>query len=166
MNDLQKRKQIRLGEYDYSASGAYFVTICTKNRRCILSDIVGGGALDAPPVELTSYGKILDDEIQKSMRIYQHIQIDKYVIMPNHVHMIINILYDPNDTSRAPSRTNETIPAFVSMLKRFTNKQCGEKIWQRGFYDHVIRTQHDYAQIWQYVDENPTKWESDEYYEQ
>ncbi len=179
MTDLPERKRIRLGEYDYSDAGAYFVTICTKNKQCILSDIVGGGALDAPRVELTSYGKILDDEIQKSMRIYQHIQIDKYVIMPNHVHMIINILYNPNGTSRAPSyangvdgtsrapsRTNETIPAFVSILKRFTNKKCGEKIWHRSYYDHVIRTEHDYAQIWQYVDENPTKWESDEYYEQ
>ena len=163
-SELPKRKRTRLEDYDYSSSGAYFVTICTKDKRRILCDVVRDGALDVPYIRLKSYGKLLDYEIKKSMDVYKHIKIDKYVIMPNHIHMIIIILDDLSGTSRAPSRTNETLPSFVSMIKRFTNKKCGRQLWHRSFYDRIIRNRDEYEKIWKYIDENPLKWEEDEYY--
>lgn len=161
MND---RKQNRLSFYDYSQNDAYFITICTRDRERILSEVVGGGALDAPQIRFLPYGKIVDNEIKRSNEIYDHIKIDKYVIMPNHIHLIIIIQNRENGTSRAPSPTNAIIPSFISMLKRFTNKKCGEKIWQRSFHDHIIRDEADYQRIWQYIDTNPVKWEYDCYY--
>ncbi len=175
---MNTRKNNRLSEFDYSQNGAYFVTICTKDRESILSEIVGDGALDVPKIRLSSYGNIVNDEIIKSNEIYDYINIDKYVIMPNHIHMILNVLYNPKGTSRAPSltngingetsrepsRTNEMVPSFVSMLKRFTNKKCGINLWHRSYYDHIIRNQADYGRVWQYIDTNPIKWELDEYY--
>lgn len=162
---MNTRKNNRLDFFDYSQNGAYFVTVCTKDKAKILSDVVGDGALDVPQIYLSNYGKIVENEIIKSNEIYDHITVDKYVIMPNHIHLII-VVNNNNQkgTSRAPSRTNETIPAFVSTLKRFTNKKCGQKIWQRSFHDHIIRNEKDYLRIWEYVDTNAAKWQSDCYY--
>ncbi len=165
---MNSRKNNRLEFYDYSQSGAYFVTICAKDKQKIFWDnqpyFVGDGAHDVPQIRLSVYGKIVNDEIIKSNEIYNYIKVEKYVIMPNHIHLIINVQNVDRGTSRAPSRTNEIIPSFISMLKRFTNKKCGEKIWQRSFHDHVIRNQADYNRIWEYVDTNAIKWESDCYY--
>ncbi len=165
---MNSRKNNRLEFYDYSQNGAYFVTICAKDKQKIFWDnqpyFVGDGAHDVPQIRLSVYGKIVNDEIIKSNEIYNYIKVEKYVIMPNHIHLIINVQNVDRGTSRAPSRTNEIIPSFISMLKRFTNKKCGEKIWQRSFHDHVIRNQADYNRIWEYVDTNAIKWESDCYY--
>lgn len=161
---MDKRKPNRLEYYDYSQNGAYFITICTRDKRGILCDVVGDGALDVPQIHLSDYGKIVNDEIIKSNEIYDYINIDKYVIMPNHIHLILIIDRDNKGTSRAPSRTNAIIPLFVSMLKRFTNKKCGISLWQRSFHDHVIRNECDYRRIWEYIDTNPAKWELDCYY--
>ena len=187
---MNSRKNNRLEFYDYSQNGAYFVTICAKdkqkifwnNQQCSVGAVsgrpqdkqkifwneqpyfVGDGAHDVPQIRLSVYGKIVNDEIIKSNEIYNYIKVEKYVIMPNHIHLIINVQNVDRGTSRAPSRTNEIIPSFISMLKRFTNKKCGEKIWQRSFHDHVIRNQADYNRIWEYVDTNAIKWESDCYY--
>ena len=163
MNELPKRINNRLVEFDYSQNGAYFVTICTKDRECILSEVVGGGVLDAPQMQLTKYGIIVDNQIKEINDTYTNLNIDKYVIMPNHVHLIVVVCHE-NGTSRTPSPTNAVIPRFVSTLKRFTNKKCGFNLWQRSFHDHIIRNQPDYDRIWQYIDENPIKWELDKYY--
>ena len=170
--ELPKRKQNRLENFDYSSYGAYFITICTKNRRKILSNIVGDGAYDVPKTVLTEYGKIVEKYILSTEKI-KNVFIEQYVIMPNHIHMIIFIenkipKYENlrnNGTSRAPSPTNETIPHIVSTFKRFCNKDIGENIFQRSFYDHVIRNKQDYEQISKYIYENPTNWEMDELYQ-
>ncbi|MBQ3040230.1 MAG: transposase [Clostridia bacterium] len=170
--ELPKRKQNRLENFDYSSYGAYFITICTKNRRKILSSIVGDGAYDVPKTVLTEYGKIVEKYILSTEKI-KNVFIEQYVIMPNHIHMIIFIenkipKYENlrnNGTSRAPSPTNETIPHIVSTFKRFCNKDIGENIFQRSFYDHVIRNKQDYEQISKYIYENPTNWEMDELYQ-
>ena len=97
--DLPKRKQIRLPEYDYSAPGAYFVTICTADRRRILSEIAVGAATSRPPdesscVNLTSYGEIVDRAVQNIPSAYPHISVENYVIMPNHVHLLLSVHAD------------------------------------------------------------------------
>ena len=117
---LPERKIIRLQNYDYSSSGAYFITVCTQNHAQILSEIVGDGAHDVPKTSLTDIGKIVDKYIVSTNNI-PDITVDKYVIMPNHIHIIL--IVDNNGTSKAPSPTNNIISHSVSALKRFINKE-------------------------------------------
>ena len=159
--DLPRRKPNRLPHYDYSNPGAYFITLCTEDKRCILGRIVGGGALDAPYVQLSEHGRTVQRYIESGGRI-PGIGIDKYVVMPNHIHIILFVDETvPQGTSRAPSPTNAAVPHFVSTLKRFVHRDIGEKIFQRSYHDHVIRGEQDYQKIWQYIDSNPAKWEND-----
>ena len=164
-NALPKRKPNRLQGYDYSSNGVYFVTICTQNKDCILGRIVGGGVLDAPKIELSKYGKAVDEQIALMNSIYDNVIVEKYVIMPNHIHLLIRIEnISESGTSRAPSPTNSVIAIFVSTLKRFTNKNAGEKIWQRSYYDHIVRNENEYLKIWEYINSNAQKWQNDKYY--
>ena len=158
---LPERKIIRLQNYDYSTSGAYFITICTGDHAQILSNIVGDGALDVPKTVLTDIGRIVDKHILSTNNI-PSVTVDKYVIMPNHIHVIL--IVDNNGTSKAPSPTNNIISHSVSTLKRFINKEIGYNIFQRSFYDHVIRDEQDYLKIWNYIDTNPAKWQEDKYF--
>ena len=163
MERLPKRRSLRLPEYDYGANGAYFVTVCTEGKRCILGQVVGGGVLDAPYVRLTEYGMLAEKTLLEMGAFYKDITIDKYVIMPNHVHFIISI-NACDGPSRTPAPTNARLPAFISTWKRFTNRNAGFPFWQRNYYDHVIRNEADYLRIWQSIDNNPAHWAEDEYY--
>ncbi len=164
--EFKSRKRNRLKYYNYSQSGAYFITICTKDKKCILGKVVvGNGALDVPEMDSSPLGKIVDDEIRKAGEIYESVKIDKYIVMPNHVHMILIVENDnKSGTSGAPSPTNEIVPSFVSMLKRFTNKKTGISLWQCSYHDHMIRNEKEYERIWNYIDTNLFKWEQDRYY--
>ena len=161
-NDLLQRKATRLAQWDYNSDGAYFLTICTRDRTCLLSAIVGGGVLDAPHVALSHYGSIVDNQLQVMNALYPHLQVDKYVVMPNHIHLIL--LTRNNGTSRTPSPTNAAVPRWVSTFKRYVHRQCGCLLFQRSYHDHIIRSQRDYQRIWQYIDTNPVKWECDCFY--
>ena len=159
--DLPERKQTRLKEYDYSAPGAYFVTICTQDRRCILSDISVGAAISRPPeVHLTAYGEIVDLAINNISSVYSGFSVDNYVIMPNHVHMILRI--HANDNGRQVAAP--TVSTVVGHMKRWASIHAGTAIWQKSFHEHVIRNEEDYRQIWDYIDTNPAKWAEDRYY--
>ena len=160
-NKLPKRKPARLKEYDYTANGAYFITICTQNRKELLCSIVGTGVLDRPKIELSQYGVIAEEQIKKMNDFYDCISVEKYVIMPNHIHLLIS-LNSANGRSRPPVPTvinnaNSEISKFVGTFKRFTNKEYGKNIWQRSFYDHIIRGEEDFREIWEYIDGNPQK---------
>ena len=160
---LPKRKPNRLKNFDYSQNGIYFVTICTKGKEKLLCNIVGGGVLDAPHIRLSLFGKIVDRQINIMNSIYHNIKAEKYVIMPNHIHLLINVCNE-NGTSGTPSPTNSVIPAFVSTLKRLCNKKAGCNIFQRSYHDHIIRDEADYLIIWNYIDTNPAKWQEDCFY--
>ncbi len=163
-----KRKPNRLAAFDYGTFGAYFITICAKNRKPIFGQVVGGGILDAPHLALSPYGKIVATQLETMSHFYPAIQIEKSVVMPNHIHFIVSLTQDPSGVSGTPPPTTvrsvQTIPAFVSTLKRFSNKAAHTDLWQRGYYDHVIRNQQDYDDIWQYIDNNPSKWMLDTLY--
>ena len=159
--ELPKRKQNRLKEYNYSADGWYFITICTKGRMPILSRIVGSDILGAPQVQLLACGKIVEKNLQQLQTFYVNIKAEQYVIMPNHVHMILSVSNNGAPGMSPPTKQCATIPLFVATLKRFCNKEFGEQIWQRSFYDHIIRDQNDGAEISRYIYENPIKWSSD-----
>lgn len=190
MDELQKRKTPRYQSYDYNRAGAYFITICTQNRQCILSRIVGTGILDCPRPELTEYGRIAEKYIRQLNNFYNHISVDGYVIMPNHIHLLLLVKKDRmddgqsgtpvptsgenengigNGQSRTPvptnvARANSTCAQFISTLKRFCNKEYGKNIWQARFYDHIIRSRDDYNEHIGYIDENPVRWFYDELY--
>ena len=164
--ELPKRKPNRLREFDYSTPGIYFLTICVEGKRCILGEIVGGGALDAPQVRLTNAGRIAEKYILSGNCI-SNVRVDKYVIMPNHIHLLLAVSEGENGgSSRAPTPTNAVVPHFVSTLKRFYHREIGTQIFQRSYHDHIIRGEQDYLKIWEYIDTNPARWKEDCFYKE
>ena len=165
---VPERKANRLATYNYSQSGVYFITICSKNKRCTFGTIVGGGVPDAPRTRLSPTGKIVARQLGNMIAFYPHVRIEKYVVMPNHIHLLIAIQEGPSGASRTPpptsARASQVIPMFISTLKRLTNKTAGHALWQRGYYDHIIRSPDDYNTIWHYIDTNPAKWAQDTLY--
>jgi putative transposase len=173
MDKLPKRKNIRLKEYNYSHSGYYFITICTNNKEnlfwniegtCVLPpedrDVAGetcGRQFHKPP--LSDIGEIVDSGINKISSIYENVKINKYVIMPNHIHMIIVLCAE-----NGQSKTIPTISRIIQQFKGSISKQVGFSLWQKSFYDHIIRNQQDYEEIYEYIETNPLKWEEDKYY--
>ncbi|MGI6428567.1 MAG: transposase [Syntrophomonadaceae bacterium] len=154
---LPKRKSNRLKHYDYSQNGAYFITVCVKDGRELLGKVVGGDDHSTPYVLLSEYGMVTDKYIRRITGINQ------YVIMPNHIHMIILIDSHENGTMWASSPT-QPVPQLIKSLKTLISKEIGCSIFQRSYYDHVIRSEKDYEQICQYIDTNPLRWTEDEYY--
>ena len=120
------------------------------------------GVPDVPSCSrLLPIGTVADKYIREMSVFYDDITVAKYVIMPNHVHLLLVV---DRGTSRTPSPTkqNATVSRFVSTFKRFCNKEIGENIWQRSFNDHIIRNRADFDEHWQYIDENPLRWQLDE----
>lgn len=153
--DLPKRKNIRLNDYNYSSNGAYFITICTKNKENLLWKNVGANCvrpLDQLP--LSKIGIVVENEIHKLNTIYENIKADKYQIMPNHIHLIIFIYEDSNGrTQFAP-----TISRIIKQFKGSITKQIGFSIWQKSFYDRIIRNEKEYQEVWNYIHNNPLKY--------
>ena len=158
--ELPKRKQNRLTEYDYSTSNAYFITICTDNRRNLFWTNAGA-IIDHPEnVPLTKLGTIVQQRVEDISKHYPTISVDHYVIMPNHVHLLLQIHSDSDGRSMiAP-----TVSTVVRLMKGAVSKQVGFAVWQKGFYDHVIRNDRDYQEIWNYIEGNPGKWAKDRLY--
>ena len=162
--ELPKRKAIRLPGFDYSAAGYYFITICTRGKQKLLCSIVGTGLPDGPNVQLTRKGTIAKKQLDLMADFYKDIRLDKYVVMPNHIHLLLQITDCDNGPSGRPVPTNTKVSQFVGTFKRFCNREIGENIWQYRSYDHVIRGEKDYLKIWNYIDGNPSKWLEDCYY--
>lgn len=143
----QARKNPRLQCYDYNQPGAYFVTICTKNRANVLGSLVGGDAHIAPQIRLSDYGRVVDHFLQSER------QIQKYIIMPNHIHCIV--LVEGAMWASPPTRSVKTV---VRSFKTLVTKQLGTSLFQRTYHDHIIRGQADYDEVWTYIENNPIKW--------
>ncbi|MBE7010292.1 MAG: hypothetical protein E7418_02235 [Ruminococcaceae bacterium] len=162
--DLLKRKPTRLKEYDYSTPGAYFITICTNQKLHLFGEIANN------VMQLNDLGEIVNQEILKIEAHYQNIRIDKYIIMPNHIHMIIVIL-ETEGINPFPTIKYD-IPNVVGKFKAGVSRIVGnafmhsvkKSIWQSSYNDHIIRGEKDYQKIWEYIDTNPLKWESDCFY--
>ena len=159
MSEFPKRKSIRLSEYDYSQNGAYFVTICTKDRRRLFG-AVGADSISARMVERT---------FREVVAQYKGIESPIFVVMPNHFHAILTI-------ERADMESAPTISTVIQAFKRYSTVEYtklvkqglalpyNKQVWQRSFHDHVIRDQSDYDDIYRYVENNPDQWELDELY--
>lgn len=155
-NNLPKRKHPRLDEYDYSAAGLYFITICTQDRQRLLSHIaVGRGLAPAERVDVqyTLFGAIAEQQLLLLEDRYCHLAIDRYVIMPDHIHVIM-ILHD--DEAEYMTDVNNTAQCRAGACSR--RDDFAGKLFQTSFYEHIIRRQEDYDEIAQYISENPIRW--------
>ena len=147
-----ERKLLRLKEYDYSQPGAYFVTICTKDRVPVFGHIVGGGLRAAPHVELTSIGAAVEQAIGAIPEINPGVECSIYCIMPDHVHLMVVL------TGRHGGRPlPEVIKRFKSYTDHLYRELSGTPLWQRGYYEHVIRDQADFATAAEYILTNPAR---------
>ena len=162
--NLPKRKPTRLIGYDYSTSGAYFITICVKDKKQLLSKIIVGQGLAPAENQLTQYGNVAKEQIELLENRYNGIKIDKYVIMPNHIHILISCEM-PAGASPCPT-ISDIICAFKSITTRLCKKQgLNEKhLFQSSFYGHIIRGEKDYQKIWEYIDTNVIRWNKDCYF--
>lgn len=159
--ELHRRRTPRLQHYDYSRNGAYFITICTQDRKCLFGG-VGADSISA---------RMVAEVWVETLEGFSGVSSEKYVVMPNHFHAIV--LVERADPPSAP-----TISAVVQAFKRYsTIRYIGlvrqgsalpfdKRIWQRSFHDHVIRGEQDYLRIWEYIDNNPARWAEDMYYEE
>ena len=163
------RKSLRINAFDYSSPGAYFITFCTCNKRHTLSRIVGA-IHESPFPQLTSYGQIADAVI-RNIPAQLSVAIDRYVIMPNHIHLIAIISEEDalREIRESPQASRSIISKLVGYIKMNASKAIhlhyGDiSVWQRGYYDHVIRNQEDYNMIAEYIDTNPIRWTLDKLY--
>lgn len=150
MDEKPSRKKNRLQNFDYSTKGDYFITICTNERKNIF------WVLNYKDLDTKSYlsllnqnGNIVRNVLLNANKVYsEKAVIEKYVIMPDHIHLLICIMND-NQIS---------VETIVKNIKRYVSMELGEKnLWQKGFYDHIIRNEKDYNEIWDYIDANPRK---------
>ena len=158
-----KRKINRLKSWNYSNNGGYFITICTDNRKHILSKICVGDGFPVP--QLTKTGQIVDDYIKNINLKYSCVTVSEYMIMPNHIHLLL--LIDNNGTGNPSPTVGNIIGWFKYNTTKSVNeeyKSAGNKLWQRSFYDHIIRDEKDYMEKLNYILSNPLKWADDEYY--
>ncbi len=159
--DLPERKPIRLRDYDYSSPGAYFITICTRGKECVLSRILVGEGLAPPAVALTAIGRIVEEQLRLLPGRFPSLSVDRYVIMPNHIHLLLTLSGD----SAGGASPSPTITNMVGALKSQTSRLSGmAPLWQRSYYDHVIRNGDDHRQIAEYIDANPARWGEDRFH--
>ena len=161
--EIYNRKTTRLKNYKYD-TGVYFVTICTEDRKRVLASVVGTDVLDGPKkinVELLPYGKTADKIINQLNDFYDNIDVKAYVIMPDHIHILLYIKESmdlgPSGTS-VPTIQKSSLSWFVSTFKRFCNKEYGHNVWQKRSADHIIRNREDYEEHVKYIHENPLRW--------
>jgi REP element-mobilizing transposase RayT len=167
------RKSIRLKEYDYTNPNWYYVTICTQDKKKIFGEVKNGKMI------LNKFGKIVEEEWVMTKEIRKNVDLDYYVVMPNHFHgIIINGAnnYDVVGAIRriAPTKESTTLPsgslgAIIGQFKSKVTKRIRfegipEFKWQRNYYEHIIRNDYDLYNIRTYIQNNPLKWELDEYY--
>ena len=155
--EQRKRKPTRLENYDYAVPGAYFVTVCTEGRKKILSNIVGEGLCALPKADLTEIGAQVEQAIAYMGRAYEGVAVDGYAIMPNHVHLLL-FIHETGGHGGPP------LPQIIGRFKSYTTHLYGGQLWQRSFYDHVIRNEDDLRSVREYIRHNPARWREDELY--
>ena len=174
---IHHRRSIRLKGYDYSQPGCYFITICAQNRRCIFGEIIDGQMV------LNEFGEIVNDEWLKIPDRFPGIELDVFQIMPDHFHGIINIVgatlavvpsragASRAGASPAPTSTVPTVGSIIGAFKsnvsneilkifKSRNEHMG-KLWQRNYYERIVRNEDNLNRIRQYIIDNPLKWNND-----
>lgn len=166
------RGNLRLNDYDYRQNGAYFVTICAHQRTCLFGPVKNG------VMRLNTWGGIAQEEWRRTERVRPNIQLDAFVIMPNHVHGVLMIVDDAAPSAagaqmnartggNAPGSLGQIIGHFKSIVTKRIRKSAGSisiPVWQRNYYDHVIRTESDLQRVREYIMANPARWGDDDYF--
>jgi putative transposase len=150
------RKRLRLRRFDYSTEAIYFVTVCTHGRGCFL------GHIDGDVMSLGQLGRIVETQLERLPGRMIGVDVDRHVVMPNHVHAIVGLR--PRARQASPLRLGHVVAAFKSGSTREINlarKTPGAHLWQRGYYDHVVRDETDLQRIREYIDNNPLDWALD-----
>jgi putative transposase len=147
----KKRRKLRLPDFDYGQAGSYFITICTHDRQCVLGDVAG------EQMSLSSSGEIVRALWQSLPERRQGVSLDEFVIMPNHLHGIVNL-----------AESDAPLPSIIGAFKRVSTKAInvasatpGWRLWQRSFHEHVIRDEPARDRIREYIQNNPLKWHID-----
>ncbi|MBQ2954520.1 MAG: transposase [Clostridia bacterium] len=154
------RKRNRLPDFDYSTPNAYFLTICTAQRKNLLWDAVGATIGRPHELQLSPAGEIVQAAIAAIPEHYPACVVEHSVIMPNHVHLLLRIRADENGRPMVAP----TVSTVVAQMKGVVTKRLGRSIWQKGFHDHIVRTENDFWDIWQYIEANPFRWAEDSLY--
>ena len=165
--DKHRRRSIRLRDYNYAQAGAYFVTICSRDRGFLFGEIMDG------EMRLNVYGQLVLECWDDLVNHYRHIELDAFVVMPNHVHGII-ILNPPVGAGFKPAPTHgesapiHGLPEIVRGFKTFSSRRinqlretAGQPVWQRSYYEHIIRNESELDRTRQYILDNPAKWQED-----
>ena len=192
---LPRRKTIRLQNYDYSQNGAYFVTICTAHKRPLFGVVRRGDPCGRPPVpvyaELSEIGRIVESYLTEIPSHYPDVHLASYVIMPDHIHMILVLTQNqPERAGQCPAPTEESdlscrrggtpgppattekpapprrrggtpgppaLPKIINAFKSLTTRKAGCSLWQRGYYEHILRNQQDFDEAAGYITGNPVR---------
>lgn len=155
---IHNRQSIRLKGFDYSQEGSYFITICTHVRQSLFGEIIN------EEMQINWIGKIVKNQWLQIPGRFNELQLDSFVVMPNHFHGIIKI-----EESLPGQTIGNIIGAFKSLAANEYLKFCKsnnlpiEKLWQRNYYEHIIRDEEDYSRIVDYIENNPLKWNEDQY---
>jgi putative transposase len=168
--EIHHRHSIRLKGYDYSSTAFYFVTICSHQKQCLFGEIVNEEMI------LNEYGRIIAEEWVKSSTIREEIELDEWIVMPNHFHAIIAInkqlsnFYETNNNFQGigptmkPKSLSSAISGFKSAATSRINKipkTFGSPVWQRNYYEHIIRDESSLERIREYIENNPKSWNTD-----
>ncbi len=156
------RRSIRLQGYDYSSAGAYFITICTENRKCLFGNIINEKMI------LNNIGYIVVDSLLWLEKQYKYVKLDEMVVMPNHIHAILFMVDCRGGSQTAPTEKRKPLGRLIGAFKTVStkrineiNKTSGIKLWQRNYYEHIIRNEIELKRIREYITNNPLKWEFD-----
>ena len=157
--EQKRRKVIRLPQFDYSSNGAYFITICTHERRNLFGQIDS----DSPAKQM------LYEEFEMVLKRFPQMTSPNYVVMPNHFHALIVIDKMNEEASDTVAKMIQAFKSkstveYIRLVKAGKAAAFAGKVWQRSYYDHVVRNDRDYQEIWRYIDENPLKWKLDRFY--
>ena len=156
MTPVPQRKPTRLPEHDYSQPGGYFVTVCTKEKAHLFGRLVGAGHPAGPYVELSEYGNIVERRIRSLSQAYSGVFVDAYVVMPNHIHLLLR--FDPESGPAGCPAPTTSLPKVISALKSLCSKDAAVPLWQRGYYEHILRNEEDFRACAEYILGNPARW--------
>lgn len=170
-SDIHHRRSIRLHGYDYTQAGAYFITICVHNRECLFGEVVDG------EMRLNDAGRVVELCWQAIPEHFPHVELDAFVMMPNHLHGVVFITgatvgathASPLQTPSAPYGPRRgSIAAIVGSFKSAATKRINEQratpgspLWQRNYYEHIIRDENSLTSIRKYIVNNPLQWSMD-----
>ena len=169
--DKHHRRSVRLPTYDYTQPGAYFVTVCTYGRECLFGEVADGAMV------LSESGRIVQEEWEQTHIVRPYVQLDAFVVMPNHLHGIL-IIMNVNTGTAAPCPYKKrdfgrpimgVLPTIIRSLKSITSRRINElrktpgfPVWQRNYYEHIIRNDHALENIRDYIVMNPMRWHLDQ----